>query len=168
LGERSSLIARAHVPFVQPHAPIDFRRVIFHRSPMEEKKDKCKRERRRLRSSGFGFWASLPLRSAFVRSRQAQRLATERSNQPSCLGFCLSQVCGHALVHSVGLDPAESSVPKGLSRTLHPLVGLRPANPPVAYIRSYWAKRRTSLQRLSELMPCPSGQFECARSGRPV
>jgi hypothetical protein len=133
-GERSSLIARAHMPFVQSLAPICFRRVL--RFPDGRKEP---------RAIGLASGLCSRLRSVSRSDCEARREIVP------ALGFASCRVCGHfpACIRT-GSTPSGSPNPKGRdasdltdrhARTLHPLMGFhsrlsRATNVPSAYSRA--------------------------------
>jgi len=125
-GERSSLIARAHVPFLQALAPIYFRRVIFHRSLWGKKISANVSGEDCVRPDLASGLHSLCDRPSLAPARHSTSRPSARISHPA-LGFASLRFADTRSCIRTASKPSESSVPKGLSCALHPLMGLRPS-----------------------------------------
>jgi hypothetical protein len=104
-GERSFLIARAHLPVRPTHSP----RLIFV-GLIRPRIRQCVSGRMSRESADdrIGFWASTPVCGPCL----AAIVSSPRDR--SCLGLCLLQGCGHFLTCiRAGSTPPGSSNPKG-------------------------------------------------------
>jgi len=96
-GERTFLLARAHVPIRLNRSP----RFVFIGFSVVSKRET------ETRAIGIGFWALTPVCGPYP----AAIVSSPRDR--SCHGLCLLQGCGHIEVHSDGLDPARIAKPQG-------------------------------------------------------